>query len=80
MANRNGRAIRFHESKLRAMGRVSTGVRGMKLDDGNDEIIGLIAMGADSEDNVMVISEKGFGKRPRHKPRRQGRQDHEYLG
>lgn len=63
MANRNGRAIRFHESKLRAMGRVSTGVRGMKLDDGNDEIIGLIAMGADSEDNVMVISEKGFGKR-----------------
>lgn len=63
MANRNGRAIRFHESKLRAMGRVSTGVRGMKLDDGDDEIIGLIAMGADSEDNVMVISEKGFGKR-----------------
>lgn len=63
MANRNGRAIRFHESKLRAMGRVSTGVRGMKLDDDDDEIIGLIAMGADSEDNVMVISEKGFGKR-----------------
>lgn len=63
MANRNGRAIRFHESKLRAMGRVSTGVRGMKLNDGDDEIIGLIAMGADSEDNVMVISEKGFGKR-----------------
>ena len=63
IANRNGRAIRFHESKLRAMGRVSTGVRGMKLDDGDDEIIGLIAMGADSEDNVMVISEKGFGKR-----------------
>lgn len=63
MANRNGRAIRFHESKLRAMGRVSTGVRGMKLDDSDDEIIGLIAMGADSEDNVMVISEKGFGKR-----------------
>lgn len=63
MANRNGRAIRFHESKLRAMGRVSTGVRGMRLDDGDDEIIGLIAMCADSEDNVMVISEKGFGKR-----------------
>mgnify|MGYP002576384319 CR=1 FL=1 len=63
MANRNGRAIRFHESKLRAMGRVSTGVRGMRLDGGDDEIIGLIAMGAESEDNVMVISEKGFGKR-----------------
>lgn len=63
MANRNGRAIRFHESKLRAMGRVSTGVRGMRLDDENDEIIGLIAMASDSADNVMVISEKGFGKR-----------------
>ncbi len=63
MANRNGRAIRFHESKLRAMGRVSTGVRGMRLDGGDDEIIGLIAMGSESEDNVMVISEKGFGKR-----------------
>lgn len=63
MANRNGRAIRFHESKLRAMGRVSTGVRGMRLDGGDDEIIGLIAMGAESDDNVMVISEKGFGKR-----------------
>ena len=63
MANRNGRAIRFHESKLRAMGRVSTGVRGMRLDGGDDEVIGLIAMSSDSEDNVMVISEKGFGKR-----------------
>ena len=63
MANRNGRAIRFHESQLRVMGRVSTGVRGMKLDKGDDAVIGLIAMPADSENNVMVISQEGFGKR-----------------
>ena len=63
MANRNGRAIRFHESQLRVMGRVSTGVRGMKLDNGDDAVIGLIAMPADSENNVMVISQEGFGKR-----------------
>ncbi len=63
MANRNGRAIRFHESQLRVMGRVSTGVRGMRLDGGDDEVIGLIAMPVDSTDNVMVISQEGFGKR-----------------
>lgn len=63
MANRNGRAIRFHESKLRVMGRVSTGVRGMKLDGGDDAVVGLIAMNADSDNNVMVISQEGFGKR-----------------
>lgn len=63
MANRNGRAIRFHESKVREMGRVSTGVRGMMLDDDNDEVVGMICMNADTENNVMVISEKGYGKR-----------------
>ncbi|MDE6369244.1 MAG: DNA gyrase subunit A, partial [Muribaculaceae bacterium] len=63
MANRNGRAIRFHENQLRVMGRVSTGVRGMKLDGGDDEVIGLIAMPVDSLNNVMVISQEGFGKR-----------------
>ena len=63
LANRNGRAIRFHENLLRAMGRVSTGVRGMKLDDNDDEVIGLISMSQDSTDNVMVISQEGFGKR-----------------
>lgn len=63
MANRNGRAIRFHESKVRATGRVSSGVRGMTLDDENDAIIGLICMTADTTNNVMVISEKGYGKR-----------------
>lgn len=64
MANRNGRAIRFHESTVRQMGRVSTGVRGMRLDENvPDEITGLVCMNADSYDNVMVISEKGYGKR-----------------
>jgi DNA gyrase subunit A len=63
LANRNGRAIRFHESKLRSMGRVSTGVRGMKLDGGDDAVIGLIAMNAETDNNVMVLSQEGFGKR-----------------
>ncbi len=63
MANRNGRAIRFHESKVREMGRMSTGVRGMKLDEGDDEIIGMICMNQDSSNTVMVVSENGFGKR-----------------
>lgn len=63
LANRNGRAIRFSEDKVRQMGRVSTGVRGMRLDDGDDEVIGLVCMASDSPKNVMVISEKGFGKR-----------------
>lgn len=63
IANRNGRAIRFHESKVREMGRMSTGVRGMTLDGGDDEVIGMICMNADSENNVMVLSENGYGKR-----------------
>ena len=63
IANRNGRAIRFHESKVREMGRMSTGVRGMSLDGGDDEVVGMICMNADSENNVMVLSENGYGKR-----------------
>lgn len=63
LANRNGRAIRFHESKVREMGRVSTGVKGMTLDDESDEVVGMICMNLDTSNNVMVISEKGFGKR-----------------
>lgn len=63
MANRNGRAIRFNESKVREMGRMSSGVRGMRLDDDSDEVVGMICMDADSDNNVMVISENGFGKR-----------------
>lgn len=63
MANRNGRAIRFNESTVRTMGRVATGVRGMKLDGGNDEVIGMICMHPDDNHNVMVVSENGYGKR-----------------
>ena len=63
MANRNGRAIRFNEATVRQMGRVSTGVRGMRLDNDDDEVIGMICMEPDSDKNVMVISENGFGKR-----------------
>lgn len=63
MANRNGRAIRFHESKVREMGRVSTGVRGMTLDGDDDEVVGMICMEPETSNTVMVISENGYGKR-----------------
>ena len=64
MANRNGRAIRFHESKVRVMGRVSTGVRGMQLDDdGQDELVGMICVNKDTDHTVMVVSQQGYGKR-----------------
>lgn len=63
LANRNGRAIRFPEQKVREMGRVSTGVRGMTLDGPDDAVIGMICMEPETENNVLVISEKGYGKR-----------------
>ena len=64
MANRNGRAIRFHESNVREMGRTATGVRGMRLDeDGEDEVIGMICVNKDSGENILVVSEQGYGKR-----------------
>ena len=63
MANRNGRAIRFNESTVRTMGRVSAGVRGMKLDGGDDEVVGMVCMAPGDTHTVMVISENGYGKR-----------------
>ncbi|MBR5470343.1 MAG: DNA gyrase subunit A [Paludibacteraceae bacterium] len=63
MANRNGRAIRFNEENVRSMGRVSTGVRGMQLDDDGDEVVGMICGNKESNETVMVVSEKGYGKR-----------------
>ncbi|MDE6716471.1 MAG: DNA gyrase subunit A [Muribaculaceae bacterium] len=63
IANKNGRAIRFHEDKVRSMGRTATGVKGMTLDDENDEVIGMICMPENTTDSVMVVSEKGYGKR-----------------
>lgn len=67
MANRKGRAIRFHESDVREMGRTATGVRGMRIEeDGSDEVIGMIAMSKDTiDETIMVVSELGFGKRTR---------------
>ena len=62
LSNRNGRAIRFAETQVRAMGRTATGVRGMRLDE-NDEVIGMICMRSNTRDNVLVVSEKGMGKR-----------------
>ena len=63
LANRNGRAVRFNESDVRCMGRVSTGVRGMKLDEGDDAVIGMIVVNDASAETVMVVSEEGYGKR-----------------
>jgi DNA gyrase subunit A len=64
LANRNGRAIRFNETKVREMGRTATGVRGMQLDeDGQDEVVGMVVVNPNEPDNVMVVSENGYGKR-----------------
>lgn len=63
IADREGRAIRFHESKVRTMGRVSTGVKGMTLGEDGDEVIGMITMPQQSDDTVMVVSSNGYGKR-----------------
>lgn len=63
IANRNGRAVRFHESTIRTMGRVSTGVRGMRLDEGDDAVVGMIVINDSETENVMVVSENGYGKR-----------------
>lgn len=63
LANKNGRAIRFEESKVRAMGRVSAGVRGMTLDNDRDEVIGMITLTGGEDETVMVVSENGYGKR-----------------
>lgn len=63
LANRGGRAIRFNEARVRQMGRVSTGVRGMLLDGPEDEVVGLISMTPGDGHTIMVLSENGMGKR-----------------
>jgi DNA gyrase subunit A len=62
LANKSGYAIRFHESTVREMGRMSTGVKGMTLSEG-DEVVGMICMPKGTENTVMVVSEQGYGKR-----------------
>lgn len=63
LANRNGRAIRFNESNVRVMGRTATGVRGMTLDGADDAVVGMICMRSNTQDDVLVVSEQGMGKR-----------------
>lgn len=64
VASYNGKVVRFPENTVRPMGRTATGVRAIKLDeDGKDRVIGMICVAKDSQETVLVISEKGFGKR-----------------
>lgn len=64
IANRNGRAIRFNENAVRAMGRTATGVKGMTLDeDGTDEVVGMVCVNDPKSETIMVVSEQGYGKR-----------------
>ncbi len=64
IANRNGRAIRFHETTVREMGRTTTGVRGMTLDeDPTDEVVGMVCIKDMEKESIMVVSEQGYGKR-----------------
>lgn len=64
IANRNGRAIRFNENTVRAMGRTATGVRGFRIDeDGQDEVVGMICVNDPERETVLVVSENGYGKR-----------------
>ena len=62
IANRNGRAIRFHEDQVRVMGRVATGVQSMQLDGGDDEVVGMVVVRNPETDKIVCISEKGYGK------------------
>lgn len=63
IANKNGRAIRFHESAVREMGRNATGVKGMTLDNNSDEVVGMICVNDPEKETIMVVSEQGYGKR-----------------
>ena len=64
IANRNGRAIRFHESAVRDMGRTASGVRSMTLDDDpSDEVVGMVCVKDKEAETILVVSEQGYGKR-----------------
>jgi DNA gyrase subunit A len=65
LANRHGRAIRFHEEKVRSMGRTAAGVIGMTLDPDNDEVIAMICIKNPDKETILVVSEQGYGKRSR---------------
>jgi len=64
LAVESGRAIRFPEEKVRPMGRTASGVRGITLRDENDRVVGMVTIDIEhSDENVLVVSEKGYGKR-----------------
>ena len=64
IAKKKGKAIRFPENKVRAMGRTAAGVRGVTLEGNDDEVIGMISVNVEKESkNILVVSEKGYGKR-----------------
>lgn len=63
IANRNGRAIRFPEAKVRSMGRSAAGVRGITLDNAEDEVVGMICVKEDDDNTIFVVSQNGYGKR-----------------
>lgn len=63
IASRNGRAIRFHESTVRAMGRNASGVRGMTLEGKDDEVVGMVCIKDKEKETILVVSEQGYGKR-----------------
>lgn len=63
IADRDGHAIRFNEDKVRCMGRTAAGVRGMMLNDDDDEVVGMICVKPSGPENILVVSEQGYGKR-----------------
>ena len=63
LAKRSGKAIRFNESLVRPMGRTAAGVRGVKLEDEKDQVVGMVCVGNTEDETIMVVSEKGYGKR-----------------
>ncbi|MEM9325169.1 MAG: DNA gyrase subunit A [Bacteroidota bacterium] len=63
LATNSGRAIHFHEADVRAMGRMATGVRGISIEDGAERVVGMVCVDLAENRNLLVVSEKGFGKR-----------------
>ena len=79
IASRNGRAVRFNENNIRTMGRTATGVVGMRLEGDDDEVVGMIVVNKAHEESVLVVSEKGYGKRtPIDVPNEEGGVDNIY--
>ncbi len=62
IASKSGRAVHFHESDVRPMGRTATGVRGINLSSADDKVVGMVSV-SEEESNLLVVSEKGYGKR-----------------